>query len=320
MEVLSPIGNLVKVLQKVRQSANLFESKLIKNEAATRATLIDPVIKALGWDISNPDMVEFERYYKDTKLDYALYNASGDVKVIIEAKTLKINLDDTKVVTALVTYAISYGIANIFLTNGIVWKHFKQFEPGHIEAESMDLKSDPLIDIAQFLISSLDAAKYWLDEIKPVVEEIEPSTIKAVSVPSTTLPTIKPTISTESFIPLASLERPLLGKNPPKHIRLPDGSIKPIKYWRHILKESILFTLANAPDLKLPFLDKAGKKCILIDYKKMNQKGVIEEALYQGKTVYCFLNFSSDRCLLNALHILACLSTEKLKFQVAVEF
>ena len=37
-------------------------------------------------------MVEFERYYKGTKLDYALNDCNGGVRIIVEAKGLGVNL------------------------------------------------------------------------------------------------------------------------------------------------------------------------------------------------------------------------------------
>ena len=43
----SPLANLSNVLRIVKESANNYDSTLRKNEAATRAVLIDPVLRAL---------------------------------------------------------------------------------------------------------------------------------------------------------------------------------------------------------------------------------------------------------------------------------
>ena len=88
MRIQSPLSNLCDVLVHVRSSATRYEATLRKNEAATRAVLIDPILRALGWDTSNTYMVEVEKTLSQTRVDYALYNQSSDVKVIIEAKPL----------------------------------------------------------------------------------------------------------------------------------------------------------------------------------------------------------------------------------------
>ena len=44
----SPLANLGGVLRIVRESAISYAPTLRKNEAATRAVLVDPVLRALG--------------------------------------------------------------------------------------------------------------------------------------------------------------------------------------------------------------------------------------------------------------------------------
>ncbi|MGI4760500.1 MAG: hypothetical protein ACRYF0_07335 [Janthinobacterium lividum] len=60
-----------------------------KNEAATRAVLIDPVLRALGWDTTNLLLVEPERTVENKQsLDYVLKDRSGKIQSVIEAKKL----------------------------------------------------------------------------------------------------------------------------------------------------------------------------------------------------------------------------------------
>ncbi|GAB3240775.1 hypothetical protein GCM10027346_35410 [Hymenobacter seoulensis] len=61
MPVSSPLASLVTVLQTVLSSAKGNTDLLRKNEAATRAALIDPILRALGWDTANVQMVEPEK-------------------------------------------------------------------------------------------------------------------------------------------------------------------------------------------------------------------------------------------------------------------
>jgi hypothetical protein len=61
MRFQSPLSNLCDVLIQIQDSANPYESTLTANEAATRAVLVDPVLRALGWDTANTNMVEVEK-------------------------------------------------------------------------------------------------------------------------------------------------------------------------------------------------------------------------------------------------------------------
>lgn len=85
----SPISHLTEVLQKVRDSGQNFSAQLKGNEAATRAALVDPVLRALGWDIADPSRVLVEKTQtvggKPLRVDYALLH--GDqIKIVVEAK------------------------------------------------------------------------------------------------------------------------------------------------------------------------------------------------------------------------------------------
>ncbi len=57
----SPISHLVDVLEKVSDAAQTFDLELKGNESATRAALIDPMLRALGWDVANPGRVLVEK-------------------------------------------------------------------------------------------------------------------------------------------------------------------------------------------------------------------------------------------------------------------
>ncbi len=61
MRIQSPLSNLSDVLAQIKDSANQYQGTLKKNEASTRAVLIDPVLRELGWDTANTYMVEVEK-------------------------------------------------------------------------------------------------------------------------------------------------------------------------------------------------------------------------------------------------------------------
>jgi len=120
MQFKSPLSNLSEVLVQIQESANLYRETLKKNESATRAVLIDPILRALGWDTANTNMVEVEKTMDNVRADYALYDSNAIPRIIVEAKALGTNLEQKQLVMTLVSYAFSFGLTDVFLTDGLV--------------------------------------------------------------------------------------------------------------------------------------------------------------------------------------------------------
>ena len=57
----SPLLAIYYTIQQVLANADANAGIFQKNEAATRAALIDPLLRVLGWDTTNVRMVEPER-------------------------------------------------------------------------------------------------------------------------------------------------------------------------------------------------------------------------------------------------------------------
>ena len=88
MRIKSPLSNLSDVISQVKTSAAQYQQTLRRNEAATRAVLIDPILRAMGWDMANTYMVEVEKTLAQTRVDYARYDHNADVKIVVESKSL----------------------------------------------------------------------------------------------------------------------------------------------------------------------------------------------------------------------------------------
>ena len=164
MGVQSPLNNVAEILNQAKNSATRYGAMLSANEAATRAALIDPILRTLGWDTANTDMVQVEKYSNATRdrADYALYDNNGAIRVIVEAKSLGTNLDDPRIEQTLLAYTRAFQPKDMFLTDGLVWKHFTAFQaPDFAPSRKFDLSGDDLTDCAAYLVQWLDAAKHW---------------------------------------------------------------------------------------------------------------------------------------------------------------
>jgi hypothetical protein len=344
MRIQSPLSNIGDVLSQLKESASRYQQTLVKNEAATRAVLVDPVLRALGWETSNTYMVEVERTFSGTRVDYALYDSNTNVKVIIEAKALGANLNQASTTMALVTYAFTYGLQDIFLTDGLVWQHFTNFQPGNVvPAKMLDIAKDDPIECAAYLVQRLDAAKFWPEEqtIDTLAQQVtQLSSIVAtlqqdvarMSVPSETrkdrsLPATNPfdgpmsappATPTLNYIGLSNM--PDATRPKPSSLRLPDGSIVSVKVWKDVLLECCKFVLANCPDLPIPFPDRAGRKVRLFDTDSP-PKGITHTVeQYAGTMIYVYLNYDANGCIANARHALAMLPAERKWSEAAVVY
>lgn len=319
MRIESPLANFTELLAEVSASAKIYSSTLRSNEAATRAVLVDPVIRALGWNTGNPAMVEVEKTFFQARVDYALYDSNSDVKVIVEAKKLGENLNNQSILLALVNYAFTSEVRDIFLTDGILWHHFSGFEPGKLApSKILDLHNDELVEIAAYLVQRLDAARYWpeengVDELSLKVNQIQNSVAnleKELNQLKNSFP-----VKTEDFFPkkhqtteiedFVSLSKIGDAKNTkPSKLLLPDKTIISVGSWSEVLRECVKFTLDKNPNIPIPLPDKAGRKVnLLSDFPPQKDVSYVELE-YQGKPTYLYENYDSNNCIANAIYAL----------------
>jgi predicted type IV restriction endonuclease len=148
-------------VEKVRDLAVKAPGKLefVQTEAATRSALIDPFIRALGYDTSDLQEVvpEFGAHLnipgiaKDKRVDYAILK-DGKPIILIEAKHHKDKL--IQGFDQLYAYAITTGCRIGILTNGLLWRFYADLaHPGtgkldttpFLELDLQDLK-EPLLE------------------------------------------------------------------------------------------------------------------------------------------------------------------------------
>lgn len=96
------------------------------SEEATKAALVNPMLRALDWDTEDLHQVYPEYSSAGDRVDYALL-IEGEVRLLIEAKALDSNLDDPRWAKQLTGYAVTTGVRWAVLTNGDEYRVYNAY-------------------------------------------------------------------------------------------------------------------------------------------------------------------------------------------------
>jgi predicted type IV restriction endonuclease len=112
-----PLDAVVPKLRKRIQ--DIRDRKETIGEENTKATLIEPLLSALGWDIEEIEEVrrEYKRKPQDRPVDYALF-LMREPRLFIEAKALDEDLTNRKWASQILGYATVVGVKWCVLTDG----------------------------------------------------------------------------------------------------------------------------------------------------------------------------------------------------------
>jgi hypothetical protein len=116
------VTDLGLVLDTVRERIARHQRENI-GEQDTKAALIVPVLRALGWDVEDLEDVklEYRRRPADNPVDYALFLLRSP-RLFIEAKSLGARIDDGKWASQILAYATVAGVEWVALTDGNEWR------------------------------------------------------------------------------------------------------------------------------------------------------------------------------------------------------
>src|SRR5688572_8395811 len=133
MGVIPAMTDLDEVLKQVQQRIARYRDHA-PNEQNTKSSLIDPVLRALGWDTE--DFEEVHREYKpkptDNPVDYALFILRTP-RLFIEAKALGGTLHDRRWANQIMGYAAVSGVEWVVLTDGDEYRLYNAHAPVPIE-------------------------------------------------------------------------------------------------------------------------------------------------------------------------------------------
>ena len=216
------LDDLTATIEKLQDKIRTHRPYLSGNETATRQVLIDPLLLALGWDVSDPAQVALEYSAGSGRADYALMSNAAPVAVI-EAKKLGAPLETMQTLN----YANPEGILYAVDTNGDDWRMYAVFDPQPIEERILmqfSITQTPAHE------SALQALRMWRSNLassgnpmparEPVLQSDEKEPPPADEQEGKTPP--QPATESE-WILLTKLSGLDKDSPRPKYIKFPDG-------------------------------------------------------------------------------------------------
>ena len=247
-----PLESLLQLVETLRERIETHRATLSQSEALTRYALIDPLLRELGWDTSDPAMVIPEYRSGSGSADYALLG-NGSPSMMVEAKKLGTPLRD-QVLAQGINYCLMEGTNHFAVTDGASWEIYETHRPVPIDQKrvvAFNLVNQSPAEVC------LKALALWRPNVQSgqisivrasVVRGIEESATLPVS-PSSSPPlqpvventqpaqAVPPRVSTGAgWIPIIDV-KPESGDRSPGTIMFPDQTSVPIGRWKSVLIE-----------------------------------------------------------------------------------
>ena len=227
------LDDLVGCIEVLKKRMQTHRAALEENEMRTRVALIDPLLRALGWDVSDPGVVMPEYKVGNKSADYALLRLGGRPAATLEAKKLGESLSSH--LEQMLNYANMSGIEYAGLTDGNHWELYKVFQPGRLEDRRI---LDVSIADAPAHESALKLLLLW----RPNLASGQPVAANTPAVENDRLAPTPTQVEQTSTPPPASSDwvalseyNPPGGTPSPTAIRFWDGSERSLTHWREIL-------------------------------------------------------------------------------------
>ena len=250
------LDELNELVGTLRERIEQHKDVLSKSETATRYALIDPLLTALGWDLSDPGQVRTEYNTGEGRADYVMLSggSASQPRLVIEAKKLDRPLSEG--LRQSITYANEKAILYSVLTNGREWAAYDIFKA--VPNEDKKIVDFSLTGPIQPTVMNM----LWLwrgnfESGSPIVP-VAPDRLASQRT-ATPAPQPAPAESPSSVqrpnrgIPLDEFN-PNGGDDPPAAFLFPDGVEKSIANWYEIqtlvvrwLIDTHRLTAANCP-------------------------------------------------------------------------
>ena len=288
------LDDLVARIELLQARIRSHKIALQGNETRTRMALIDPLMHALGWDVSDPGAVTPEYKVGAGWADYALLRSDGKPAAIVEAKKLGEAMESHQM--QMLNYANASDIDYAGLTDGNHWELYDVFKRGQLEERRM-LKVSIANDPAQE--SALKLLLLW----RPNLESGRPvQAIPPILGETRRLGREQP--QSPDWFALSEYSPPA-GTPCPAAIRFWDGSEQTLTSWYEILTLAVekLYTEGLLTD---DASIQSSKKHYILHTEPVHPTGVrfVNNRSINGSPLFVNVNLSADQVRQNAKRVL----------------
>jgi len=294
------LDDLVHVIETLQQRTETHRQSLEQNEIRTRVALIDPLLSALGWDVSDPVLVTPEYTVGEGRADYALNGSESIPAAIVEAKRLGHALSDDERMQML-NYANARGVRYAAITDGNAWELYEVFKQAPLEERR-------LLRLRIFNTPSHELALQLLLLWRPNLASGQPAAAQepvllpmsnpaALSISPTPIPS---PATHPSVVPLEDVGWCAVssfvvetGDAPPRAIRFPNGTEHQVQRWIQLVQHTVhwlwseaLLTETNVPINSSPQRFIVNKESVHPTGRSFNQRTQVTETPFviEGNT------------------------------------
>ena len=299
------LDELVDTIESLKRRIKDHREQIEAYEVRTRTALIDPLLRALGWDVSDPSLVTIEAKMVRGWADYALLDGNGEIVVLVEAKKLA---DKDIPFVQIVSYAVSekmQGKSDVrycAITNGDVW-HLYDLQTQKPLLQT-SIVSDKTAKCALQLLGLWRASmadRLYSEAVQPVASP-EPT-------PDPVPPTPPPPPDPGWTALNGSFET--TGKPAPKSMKFPNGHEVAINAWRGVIVQTAIWlhqtgrlTTENCPILSWETANAKANRYILSRDGKNPDSSKFIDPYYVSNEIVLERNVSSKEMLRRAIRIL----------------
>ena len=322
-----PLESLHTLVDSLKERIQDHGTTLRASEALTRYALIDPLLRELGWDTSDPALVIPEFRSGNGRADYALLGSDTNPAMMVEAKSLRSSLRDSAL-TQGITYCIELGTRYFALTDGNRWEIYETYRAVPIDEKlivQFDIGTQPTADVCLRSLAlwrpSLEAGRSIAgraplaesDFTQPPEPNVEATDSQKEPQPAATEPT-PTTPDDKDWQSLTELDP--TGRMPsPSELRFPDNSRQPIKYWSGVVVE-ITQWLVKGEHLHPDRCPIQRRSRYLVATSPVHPDGKGFTAPEQVSAVYVEKNYSAKNLVINARTIIKRLGLDPAQFKV----
>ena len=232
------LGNLQSAIEKLQKTIEAHHGYLAEYETRTRQLLIDPLLRKLGWNVSNPNIVQLEYQVREGRPDYALMS-KGKPLAVVEAKKLGTDLDE--VIMQAFNYANPGGIPYMIITDGDTWEMYEVFKQAELEDRllmKLELSQQSAQKNAE---QALAMRKPNLTSKKPCFKPPKRPKSQSREQQQRKL-TNDPPIDIEKCYTLTS-ERRYPRYTKPIRLKIGDYIEEPVKHWREVIHKVVAWLI-----------------------------------------------------------------------------